>query len=93
MESDNRSSQRIRAGQEDCLVCFTSLNGGRGFAQVLHQGEMAKFCSLECMEIFQNNPASFLRRMNPLGKTVPPVDPSLLDSAKTDPMQRKTHDA
>ena len=91
MRSEN--SNRRSAGQEECLVCFALLNGGQGFAQVLHQGEMAKFCSLECMEIFQNNPESFLRRMKPPAKP-PPADPQVLDgSTKPDSTERRQHGA
>ena len=71
---ENENTERKRPGQEECLVCFASLGGGQGFAQVLHQGDMAKFCSLECLEIFQNNPASFLKRMKVPSKAVPAVE-------------------
>ncbi len=88
---ESSSYREKKAGQEECLVCFNSLNGGQGFAQVLHQGDMAKFCSMECLEIFQNNPASFLRRMNP-PKTSVAVE-HLLDESMADPMQKRARDA
>ena len=88
----SRPYEQKKAGQEECLVCFNSLNGGQGFAQVLHQGDMARFCSMECLEIFQNNPASFLRRMNPLPKTANGVE-HLLDESMTDPLQGRARDA
>lgn len=81
------------SGRNECLVCFAPLGGGRGFAHVLHQGEMANFCSLECLEIFQNNPASFLKRMKPSVRKVPGDTQHVNVLHAPVPERRKAHGA
>jgi hypothetical protein len=83
------SSHPEKRSGDECLVCFTPLGGGQGFAHVLHKGEMAKFCSLECMEIFQNNPESFLRRMKSAAAQ-PTVDLAN-DSKRAEATERRPH--
>jgi len=48
---------------ESCVVCGKNVQGGGGFAKVSHGGIMVNLCCPHCMETFQQDPGTHMKRL------------------------------
>lgn len=60
-------------GEDECLVCLAKLHQVGVFAHLRWESERATFCSQACLEIFQNSPAAFMRRLKSRAGKIYPV--------------------
>ena len=47
----------------NCAVCENAIFGGKWFARIRHGDRMVALCCPLCTEMFEGNPAPYLRRI------------------------------
>jgi hypothetical protein len=53
-------------GYVQCAVCENAITGGRWFARIAHGEWMVALCCPLCLETFERNPKSYVRRLETL---------------------------